>query len=111
MLPLADPPSKNDLHLFYKEYSEAQILCQADPLTRQKAPMVGLDMRRWSAHDYSLKKLLEFVYLYPLIWAGIVFFGIILLDGLWQERWVLQVMPSIDRSKANNFHKKHGKII
>jgi len=36
MLSLADPQSKNHLHLFYKEYSEAQILCQADPLTGSK---------------------------------------------------------------------------
>jgi len=45
VLSLGDPQSKNHLHLFYKEYSEAQILCQADPPTRQQAPMIGLDMR------------------------------------------------------------------
>lgn len=57
------------------------------------------------------KKLLKFVCLYSLMLDGIANHGIVLLDGLRQERCVLQIMASTDLSKANNFLKPHGKII
>jgi len=58
ILSLADPQWKNMLHLLDKEYSEARILCQADPLTRHPATMIGLDMRRWFAHNQCFKNFL-----------------------------------------------------